>query len=824
MMNHKIISVLGPTNTGKTHFAVDRMLQFETGVIGFPLRLLAREVYDKCVEKLGANRVALITGEEKIIPPTANYYLCTVESMPLDLNFEFVAIDEIQMCADQERGHIFTDRLLNYRGDKLTMFLGADTMKSIISDLVPSSEFIYRDRLSKLIYTGHKKISRIQPRSAIVAFSIDEVYALAEFVRRQRGGAAIVMGSLSPKTRNSQVELYQSGDVDFLVATDAIGMGINMDIDHVTFNSLRKYDGEKIRALRNTEVGQISGRAGRYKNNGSFGITGNCEVLSSEQIEKLENHKFDSVINIYWRNSDLDFSNISSFIKSINQIPLIPSLVRNRELIDENIFKFLVSDNSILQLTDSKDHISTLWECCQIPDFTKSSYNEHTEIITNVFQFLISDKGKITNDWMKKQVASLDNIIGNIDAIANRISHVRTWSYVANKRNWVENNDYWIAKTKHIEDKLSDRLHEELSKSFVDKRISILSKGIKQDIALEASITSKDEIIINGQLVGKINGLKISLDYAKTALDTDIKSIKKAARSGAASELTKRVSEITQSTEHFKLEKDNHIYWKNKIVGKIQPGKNYLNPDVKIICDESLQVKDQQEIITSMSQWIRKEKETVLQDLIKIENPSVDNRFIRGLCFQMFENNGVLKRESINNIVKQIDKKERQTLKKFGIKIGRYHVYQPRMVKPAAISFKTILWNCFYSLSNNDSPTFGLNFVKNFSNNNKDYLLICGFETFDNIIVRIDILERLFLQIIEHSKNNKFELTSEVLNLLGCSKENFKELMKKMNYRCVMDKEKIFFKYYPKKSKPTKNRPTTSNHFFDELKKITITS
>ena len=779
MMNHQIISVLGPTNTGKTHFAVDRMLQFETGVIGFPLRLLAREVYDKCVEKLGANRVALITGEEKIIPPTANYYLCTVESMPLDLNFEFVAIDEIQMCADQERGHIFTDRLLNYRGDKLTMFLGADTMKSIISDLVPSSEFIYRDRLSKLIYTGHKKISRIQPRSAIVAFSIDEVYALAEFVRRQRGGAAIVMGSLSPKTRNSQVELYQSGDVDFLVATDAIGMGINMDIDHVSFNSLRKYDGKKIRALRNTEVGQISGRAGRYKNNGSFGITGNCEVLSSEQIEKLENHKFDSVINIYWRNSDLDFSNISSFIKSINQIPLIPSLVRNRELIDENIFKFLVSDNSILQLTDSKDHISTLWECCQIPDFTKSSYNEHTEIITNVFQFLISDKGKITNDWMKKQVASLDNIIGNIDAIANRISHVRTWSYVANKRNWIENNDYWIAKTKHIEDKLSDRLHEELSKSFVDKRISILSKGIKQDIALEASITSKDEIIINGQLVGKINGLKISLDYAKTALDTDIKSIKKAARSGAASELTKRVSEITQSTEHFKLEKDNHIYWKNKIVGKIQPGKNYLNPDVKIICDESLQVKDQQEIITSMSQWIRKEKETVLQDLIKIENPSVDNRFIRGLCFQMFENNGVLKRESINNIVKQIDKKERQTLKKFGIKIGRYHVYQPRMVKPAAISFKTILWNCFYSLSNNDSPTFGLNFVKNFSNNNKDYLLICGFETFDNIIVRIDILERLFLQIIEHSKNNKFELTSEVLNLLGCSKENFKELIKK---------------------------------------------
>ena len=340
-MNRQIISILGPTNTGKTHLAVDRMLQFETGVIGFPLRLLAREVYDKCVSKIGVDRVALITGEEKIIPPKANYYLCTVESMPLDLNFEFIAIDEIQMCADPERGHIFTDRLLNYRGDKLTMFLGADTMKNIISNLVPESEFIYRERLSKLIFTGHKKISRIQPRSAIVAFSVDEVYALAEFVRRQRGGAAIVMGSLSPKTRNSQVELYQSGDVDFLVATDAIGMGINMDIDHVSFSSLRKYDGKKIRSLRNTEIGQISGRAGRYINNGSFGITGNCETLSSEQIEKLENHKFDSVINIYWRNSDLNFSSVSKFTESINKTPPYTNLLRNRELIDENMFKFL---------------------------------------------------------------------------------------------------------------------------------------------------------------------------------------------------------------------------------------------------------------------------------------------------------------------------------------------------------------------------------------------------------------------------------------------------------------------------------------------------
>ena len=824
MMNPQIISVLGPTNTGKTHFAVERMLQFETGVIGFPLRLLAREVYDNCVKKLGSNRVALITGEEKIIPPTANYYLCTVESMPLDLNFEFVAIDEIQMCADPERGHIFTDRLLNYRGDKLTMFLGADTMKNIISNLVPSSEFVYRDRLSKLIYTGYKKISRIQPRSAIVAFSVDEVYALAEFIRRQRGGAAIVMGSLSPKTRNAQVDLYQSGDVDFLVATDAIGMGINMSIDHVSFSNLRKYDGKKIRGLRNTEIGQISGRAGRYKNDGSFGITGDCEALTSEQIEKLENHKFDSVINIYWRNSSLDFSSIKKFIESLNKPPSIPNLLRNRELIDENMFKFLTTEKSQLKINNEENHISKLWECCQIPDFTKSSYNEHMEIVTSVFNFLTSDKQKITNDWMKKQVSNLDNLIGNIDAIANRISHVRTWSYVANKRNWVENNDYWIAKTKDIEDKLSDRLHEELSKSFVDKRISILSRGLKQDIQHEAKISENNEIIMEGQLVGKINGLKIILDYTSNALQTDIRSIKKAARNGAALELKKRIEEIIASPEHFSLKKDKNIYWKEKIIGKIYPGKNYLNPDVKILVDESVELQDQQRISSSLSNWLKLEKQNLLQDLIKIENSQYENRFIRGLCYQLFENNGVLKRENVNEIVKQINKEDRSILRKLGIKIGRYHIYQPRMVKPAAVIFKTILWNCFHNLSDNKSPAFGLNFVKNFSNHDKEYLLICGFETFDNYIIRIDILERLFLKIISLSKNGLFELTSDILNLLGSTKDDFKELMKKMNYNYIEKEGKIFFKYSPKKFNSKISKKKVSNNPFSELKKIKILS
>ena len=451
---NKVLAILGPTNTGKTFLAIERMLEYENGIIGFPLRLLAREVYDKVVKKIGVNRVALVTGEEKIIPSKADYYLCTVESMPQDINFEFAAVDEIQMCADPERGHIFTERLLSYRGDKLTMFLGSDTIKKLISYLVPETEFIYRDRLSKLTYSGYKKISRIKPRSAIIAFSIDEVYALAEFVRRQKGGAAVVMGSLSPKTRNSQVEIYQSGDVDYLIATDAIGMGINMSIDNVYFSGLKKYDGKQIRNLRDSEIGQISGRAGRYMNNGSFGTTGECEKLTDEQIDKIENHKFDDVLNIYWRNSELDFSSSNDLINSLNKKPFDKLLSRNKDLIDESTFRYLVSENSNFNFKNRSRNVKLLWECCQIPDFTKSSYNEHTDIIFKVFSFLSSKHGKINNNWMKQQLNNLDNYEGNIDSLANRISYVRTWSYVSNKSNWVENADYWIAKTKDMEDKL----------------------------------------------------------------------------------------------------------------------------------------------------------------------------------------------------------------------------------------------------------------------------------------------------------------------------------------------------------------------------------
>ncbi len=820
-MKPEILAILGPTNTGKTFLAIERMLEHSNGVIGFPLRLLAREVYDKVVEKIGVNRVALVTGEEKIIPPNADYYLCTVESMPLDINFEFAAIDEIQMCADPERGHIFTDRLLNYRGDRLTIFLGSDTIKSLIEKLVPDTSFVYRDRLSKLTYSGYKKISRINPRSAIIAFSVDDVYALAEFVRRQKGGAAVVMGSLSPKTRNAQVDLYQSGDVDFLIATDAIGMGINMDIDHVYFSGLKKFDGKKIRNLRDSEIGQISGRAGRYMNNGSFGTTGNCESLTDEQIEKLETHKFDDVVNIYWRNSNLDFSSYENLLQTLNQKPQSNYLVRNKDLLDENNFKFLISEKSNIKIKNEEYFVKLLWECCQIPDFTKSSYNEHIDIISKVFNFLSSDKGKITNEWMKNQLATLNNFEGNIDSIANRISYVRTWSYVSNKRNWVENSDFWIARTKDIEDKLSEKLHEELSKSFVDKRISVLSKGLKQDIKLNTQISENNEIFINDHYIGKINGLKIELNYSQSNLETDIKSLKKAARNGAKDELSSRINEIIQNPDFLELKEDCKIYWNNQKISEIKPGKNYLNPKIKLLIDETVYQADFLKLQDFLEQWIDSEKNKYLKDLISIEKSNFENPESRGLCYQLFENNGVLKRDLANNLLKIISKEERYQLRTKGIKIGKYHVYQPRMIRPKAIQLKTILWKCYYGLQKIDYPNFGLNFIKNFKNKDKKFMLICGFETFGQFIIRIDILEKLFVEILSRSKDYSFQLDAKLLNLLGCSKENFIQFIKYINYEMIEDKDNTIFKFNQKKQK-TFNKVSKNKNAFSILEKINI--
>ena len=597
--SEKIIALLGPTNTGKTHVAIEKMLQFNSGIFGLPLRLLAREVYDKCVNQIGSEKVALITGEEKIIPGSAVYFICTVESMPKNKDVEFIAIDEIQICADRERGHIFTEKLLHARGTKLTMFLGSQVMASIIKEIIEDVEFEKKERFSKLSYAGYKKISRLDRKVAIIAFSIEEVYAIAELVRRQKGGAAVIMGSLSPKTRNSQVGLYQSGDVDYLIATDAIGMGLNMDINEIYFSTL-------------------------------FGTTGDCESLNSDEIEKIEKHQLPEIKMIYWRNSNLDFESPKTLISSLEMKPIKNNLIRTTDSLDESVLRYFLKKgaNNILY----HKNLNLLWECCQIPDFEKKAYGQHINIIDKVFQFLSTRTKKIPSSFMKEQLRGLEKDHGNVDLLSHRLSNVRTWSYVANKRNWVENCDYWVQLTKGIEDKLSDKLHDELTKSFIDKKISILSRSLKQDLILNTEINEENKVHIDGQLIGELKGLKFIIEHTSKNLDTDIKSIKKAARRGVKNELKKRVEKIIESKK-INIDSESRLTWKNNPIARLKKGHDYLSPEVDIIADESLEPDIKLKLEEFLKKWFVSYVKEILGDLINLTKQKPTNQYLRALLF-----------------------------------------------------------------------------------------------------------------------------------------------------------------------------------------------
>ena len=826
MTKNKITAVLGPTNTGKTFLAIETMLSFESGMIGFPLRLLAREVYDKIIEKTDPIKVALITGEEKIIPSNAKYFLCTVESMPVDKNLEFVAVDEIQMCSDNERGHIFTDRLLNLRGEKLTMFMGSNTIKKLISKLNEDVEFINKERLSKLTYVGHKKISRIERKSAIIAFSAEEVYAIAELIRRQKGGAAIVMGSLSPKTRNAQVNLYQSSDVDYLVATDAIGMGINMDLDNVYFSNLKKYDGKKLRRLNLAEIGQISGRAGRYLNDGVFGITGDCGKINAEEVNLIENHKFEEIRTLFWRNFNLNFSSISSLLKSLEERPNKDWLRRIQECEDEKVLKYFLKDFRDQKIIQNENGLKLLWECCQIPDFAKKNYGHHLEVVNKIFGFLNSKEGKITNKYIKQQLSLLNKLDGNIDSISNRIANVRTWSYVSNKVNWVENQDYWVERTKLLEDKLSDRLHEELTKSFIDKRASVLVRGLKKDITFDTQILENEKVMINNQFIGKLKALKLELDLKIGALDTDIKSLKKAARKTVGPEILNRIEQIKR-TGLVELKDDFKIYWKRYPIANLSPGKDYLNPELSLVIDDMVESSDQLQLSNYLMNWLNNKIKDDLKSLIDLKQIKINNPSIRALAYQLYENNGVIKREDVAKFLNNLDQEERRVLRELGVKFGRYHIFLYKLFKPNAVSLRIALWRNYHQkYFQLKPPKFGLNFLEHKNPENKNFMLLCGFEKFDQFFVRIDILERLFVKIINSNPENKNEikLIPEMLNLLGCSKDSFIKLIQKMNYKIFEKKNETYFKYTKIKrfKKNYKFKSNNKNNPFSVLKQMSF--
>ena len=803
--------VLGPTNTGKTHLAVERMLGHETGMIGLPLRLLAREIYDKVVDKCGAHTVALITGEEKIVPPEPRYYVCTVEAMPSDIEVDFLAIDEVQLCADLDRGHIFTDRLLHRRGQMETMMLGAGTMRTLIERLLPGAHFISRARFSKLSYSGQKKLTRLPPRSAIVCFSADSVYATAELIRRQRGGAAVVMGALSPRTRNAQVALYQSGDVDFVVATDAIGMGLNMDIDHVAFAATRKFDGNMFRGLTPAELAQIAGRAGRHMNDGTFGVTGEAEPFEPEVIEQLETHQFEPVRMLQWRNRHLDFTGVDSLIESLNKAPSMPGLTRAMRADDMAALEFLSRDPEIRDLAHGEEAMHALWDACQIPDYRNITGGDHATLIGRVFRYLRSDAGTIPDDWFGQQISYADRTDGDIDTLSNRIAHIRTWTFIANKSNWLGDPAEWQQRTRSIEDKLSDALHEKLAQRFIDRRTSVLMKRMREKEKLMASVSDEGDITVEGEFVGHLKGFHFVPDT--TADGTHGRALKAASLKAVAAQIATKAQRFVQTPDDaLDYSLDGAIIWEGVKVARVVAGDHVLKPRIQLIADDQLTGTDRQNVQARIEKWFAGRVSTHLEPLLTRQRAEDVDGLARGLAFQLVENLGVLVRDDVADDVRALDQPTRGTLRKYGIRFGAYHIFMPLLLKPAATRLKLLLWGLIEEGQGRlelarlpEPPQQGLTSTAADASAPDGYYRIVGFRACGPRVVRIDMLERLsdLIRPLVFWKPSEAEQTRppgsvegggflvlpDMMSLVGCSGDEFSAILESLGFR--MERRKV---------------------------------
>jgi ATP-dependent RNA helicase SUPV3L1/SUV3 len=680
----RLVAVLGPTNTGKTHLAVERMLGHASGMIGLPLRLLAREIYDRIVKLRGVRAVALITGEEKIVPPRPHYFVCTVEAMPLSREVEFLAVDEIQLCADPERGHVFTHRLLHARGTAETMLLGAGTMAPLVRRLLPHAEIVTRERFSALTYAGPKKLTRLPRRSAVVAFSADQVYAIAELIRRQRGGAAVVMGSLSPRTRNAQVALYQSGEVDFLVATDAIGMGLNMDVDHVAFAGLRKFDGKRTRFLHPQEVGQIAGRAGRYQRDGTFGVTGEAEDMDEDLVLAVEEHRFEPVTGAEWRNSRLDFGTLPALLKSLARTPDRAGLELSAEALDEVTLRHLVQDPAITDRAKGRAAIERLWECCQTPDFRKLALDEHMGLAKAFFLHLTTGRQRIPEDWIARQFSHLDRTDGEIDTLAARLSSVRTLAYVANRPDWLADPAGWQGKMRGLEDRLSDTLHEKLMARFVDRRTSALMRGLRVREDMLAGVASDGAVTVEGHYVGRLTGVQFEAAQGSSVLEE--KALRAAATHAVGPEVARRLGKLAaEPDEAFALTPDGVVLWRGEAAGVLAGGEPF-RPRVRLLGEIGHDAA-RQRAGQRLEAFVASEAGRRLAALRKLETAVADGRIkglARGLAFRLIEAGGVLDRAAVRAEARALRQVERRTLRGLGEKLGAFSVYMPALLRPEA--------------------------------------------------------------------------------------------------------------------------------------------
>lgn len=780
--NGRIAAVLGPTNTGKTHYAIDRMLGYRTGIIGLPLRLLAREVYDKIVAIRGPSVVGLVTGEERIVPPRTQYWVCTVEAMPEGTGPDFLAVDEIQLCADPERGHVFTDRLLRARGTHETLFLGSDTMKGMIAQLVPEAQFMRRERMSHLSYAGSKKISRMPSRSAIVGFSVDNVYAVAELIRRQKGGAAVVMGALSPRTRNAQVALYQNGDVDYLVATDAIGMGLNLDINHVAFSSLTKFDGRRMRMLAPNELAQIAGRAGRGMADGSFGVTGEAPPLDDEVAEAIMEHRFAPVRHLQWRNPALNFASPEALIASLEEVPQAPGLHRARDADDLMALRTLALDGETRARATSVESVRLLWDVCRIPDFRGISHAEHAALLTQIFAYL-HQSGRIPDDWLARQIKRIDRIEGDIDTLSKRLAFIRTWTYVAQRRGWVGDESHWRDETRAVEDRLSDALHERLTQRFVDRRTSVLLRRLKQKEALLAEVSDTGDVTVEGEFVGRLEGFRFRQD-AK-ASGEEAKTIARAALQALTPHFHLRADRFYNAPDtEIDFTEQGGLMWGSEAVGKLTTGSEPLKPQVQVFVDDEAGPDVAQKVQRRLQHFIDRKVAALFEPLLALGRDEALTGLARGFAFRMVEGLGILPRAEVADEVKQLDQDARGALRKHGIRFGQFTIFMPLLLKPAPTRLRLVLWSLAKGHQEfPEAPPPGLVTVPTDTSAPEGYAAMAGYRVAGDRSIRIDMLERLADMLRSEDTRGGFEAKADMLSITGMTLDQFADLMQGLGYK-----------------------------------------
>lgn len=781
----RVVAVLGPTNTGKTHFAVERMLAHRSGMIGFPLRLLAREIFDRIVAIKGKAACALITGEEKLGTDDARYLVCTVEAMPMQREVAFLAVDEIQLAADHERGHVFTDRLLHARGTEETMFLGSDTIRPILRRLVPEAETISRPRFSILSFAGDSKLHRLPRRSVIVAFSAAEVYTLAEVLRRQKGGAAVVLGALSPRTRNAQVEMYQAGEVEHLVATDAIGMGLNMDVAHVAFAGLAKFDGTEHRRLRAPEMAQIAGRAGRHMANGTFGATNGCEPFDPREIEAIESHTFAPLKSVRWRNGELDFGSVGKLLASLEQAPADGCLLKVRDAVDHRSLVFLSRREEIAAASVGAERVRLLWQICQIPDFRKTLTDAHLHLLATVFRHLTGPKGVLPNDWVGSMIAQLDRTDGDIDALVTRIAHVRTWTYMSHRSSWLKDPQHWQERAREVEDRLSDALHERLTQRFVDRRTSALMRSLRERGEHAAVVDKSGEVAVDGHVVGQIDGLKLSI--SESDLDADRRLVTAAARRAALPALRRKVGELVESEDGaLSLSPEDAVCWQGAVVARLRRGPTVLAPRLELCVDETLDIAAQGRIRQRLERWLADRIDRRLAPLRALERASRDPRLAgaaRGIAFRMVEQLGTLRRADAASLLLGLDDADRRALGRLGVRFGLHHLFMPDLLKPAANEVRARLLRVHLGKELPPPPP-GRTVLRP----GGDDLLAVGFAGFPGFALRVDILERIAARIRAEARSAcTFELAPTLAAEAGLARGELAIVVEALGFRPAAD-------------------------------------